>query len=163
MVDKRRKPKSKSKPKSRPKAKPDPFGAAIVEAAPGAADVEVLRSDVVMPPGLPFSDGVRVGRLVILSGQLGIRPGTMQLVEGGMEAQARQTLDNIGRVLAAHGLSLRDVVRVQVMLADMADWAGFNDVYREYFSEPWPARSAFGASGLALDARVEMEVFAVKR
>src|SRR5262249_6001438 len=109
--------------------------------AVGAADVEVLRSDVVMPPGLPFSDGVRVGNLVILSGQHAIRPGTMQLVEGGMEAQARQTLDNIARVLAAHGLSLRDVVRVQVMLADMTDWAGFNDIYREYFSEPWPARS----------------------
>jgi 2-iminobutanoate/2-iminopropanoate deaminase len=153
MVDKKRRPTSKRKPRS--------FSAAIVEA--GAADVEVLHSDVVMPPGLPFSDGVRVGDLVILSGQLGIRPGTMQLVEGGMEAQARQTLDNISRVLAAHGLSLRDVVRVQVMLADMADWAGFNDIYREYFSEPWPARSAFGASGLALDARVEMEVFAVKR
>src|SRR5215831_13365616 len=87
--------------------------AAVVAAAAGAADVEVLHSDVVMPPGLPFSDGVRVGNLVILSGQLGIRPGTMQLVEGGMEAQARQTLDNIARVLAAHGLTLRDVVRVQ--------------------------------------------------
>ncbi len=153
MVDKKRKPKPKRKSLSN----------ALIEAAAGAADVEVLRSDVVMPPGLPFSDGVRVGRLVILSGQLGIRPGTMQLVDGGMQAQARQTLDNIARVLAAHGLSLRDVVRVQVMLADMADWPGFNDVYREYFSEPWPARSAFGANGLALDARVEMEVFAVKR
>src|SRR5262249_44080336 len=141
----------------------DPFSAAIVEAAASAADVEALRSDAALPPGLPFSDGVRVGRFVILSGQVGIRPGTMQLVEGGIEAQARQTLDNVRRVLAAHGLSLRDVVRVQVMLADMADWPRFNAVYSEYFSEPWPARSAFGANGLALGARVEIEAFAVKR
>src|SRR5262249_30286657 len=79
----------------------DPFSAAIVEAAASAADVEALRSDAALPPGLPFSDGVRVGRFVILSGQVGIRPGTMQLVEGGIEAQARQTLDNVRRVLAA--------------------------------------------------------------
>jgi reactive intermediate/imine deaminase len=139
------------------------FSAAIVEAAAGAGDVEVLRSDAVLPAGLPFSDGVRVGRFVILSGQVGIKPGTLQLVEGGIEAQARQTLDNIGRVLAAHGLPLRDVVRVQVMLADMADWPRFNAIYGEYFSEPWPARSAFGANGLALGASVEIEAFAVKR
>jgi enamine deaminase RidA (YjgF/YER057c/UK114 family) len=58
---------------------------------------------------------------------------------------------------------MRDVVRVQVMLADMAEWQKFNDVYREFFSEPWPARCAFGAHGLALNARVEIEVFAVRR
>jgi 2-iminobutanoate/2-iminopropanoate deaminase len=142
---------------------PGPFGAAILEAAGGAADVEVLQSNAVLPPGLPFSDGVRVGRLVILSGQIGIAPGTASLVTGGIAAEARQTLDNIRRVLETHGLSLRDVVRVQVMLADMADWPRFNDVYREFFSAPWPARSAFGANGLAFGARVEVEAFAVKR
>jgi reactive intermediate/imine deaminase len=140
----------------------DPF-AAVIAAAGGTGDVEVLHSDAVMPPELPFSDGVRIGRFVILSGQIGIKPGTMQLVEGGIEGEARQTLDNIARVLAAHGLLLADVVRLQVMLADMADWPRFNTVYREYFSAPWPARSAFGANGLALGARVEVEAFAVKR
>jgi enamine deaminase RidA (YjgF/YER057c/UK114 family) len=60
-------------------------------------------------------------------------------------------------------MSLRDVVRVQVMLADIAEWPRFNDIYREYFFEPFPARSAFGASGLALGARVEVEAFAVRR
>jgi 2-iminobutanoate/2-iminopropanoate deaminase len=142
---------------------PDSFSTAIIEAAAAVSDVEVLRSDAVLPEGLPFSDGVRVGRFIILSGQVGIRPGTMQLVDGGIEAEAHQTLENISRVLAAHGLSLRDVVRVQVMLADMADWPRFNQVYRGYFFEPWPARSAFGANGLALGARVEIEAFAVKR
>jgi reactive intermediate/imine deaminase len=124
-------------------------------------DVEFLKSGAVLPPGLPFSDGVRVGNLVILSGQLGIKPGTLELVPGGIETEARQTLENIRATLAAHGLSLKDVVRVQVMLADMADWPRFNAIYSEYFSEPWPARSAFGASGLALGARVEIEAFAV--
>jgi reactive intermediate/imine deaminase len=129
----------------------------------GASDIEFLHSGAVLSAGLPFSDGVRVGSLVMLSGQLGVEPGTLKLVAGGMEAEARQTFDNIHRTLAAHGLTLRDVVRVQVMLADMADWPRFNEVYREFFSAPWPARSAFGASGLALGARVEIEVFAVKR
>ena len=139
----------------------------MAESTSGAAsrvgDIEFLESDAVLPAGLPFSDGVRVGALVMLSGQLGVAPGTLKLVDGGIEAEARQTFENIKRTLAAHGLTLRDVVRVQVMLADMADWPRFNEIYREYFSPPWPARSAFGASGLALGARVEIEVFAVKR
>lgn len=127
------------------------------------ADVEFLQSGAVLPAGLPFSDGIRVGPLVILSGQLGVAPGTLKLVAGGIEAEARQTFENIRLTLAAHGLTLRDVVRVQVMLADMADWPRFNEVYRAFFSPPWPARSAFGANGLALGARVEIEVFAVRR
>ena len=126
-------------------------------------DVEFLKSDAVLPQRLPFSDGVRVGGLVILSGQIGIKPGTLELVAGGIEAEARQTFENIRLTLAAHGLALRDVVRVQIMLADMADWPSFNEVYREFFAEPWPARSAFGANGLALGAKVEVETFAAKR
>jgi reactive intermediate/imine deaminase len=122
--------------------------------------VEYLQSDAVLPTNLPFADGVRVGNLVILSGQLGVKPGTLTLVAGGIAAEARQTFENIRLTLAAHGLSLRDVVRVQVMLADMADWPRFNEVYCEFFSSPWPGRSAFGANGLALGARVEVEVFA---
>jgi reactive intermediate/imine deaminase len=139
------------------------LAATLVEAAGPHADVEFLRSDAVLPGELPFSDGVRVGRLVMLSGQLGVRPGTLTLVPGGIVPESRQTLENIRSVLGAHGLGLRDVVRVQVMLADMSEWPRFNEVYREFFSAPWPARSAFGANGLALGARVELEVFAVKR
>lgn len=142
---------------------PMAFATAMATAAVGSDDIEILRSDTVNPPGLPFSDGVRIGRLVIMSGMLGIKPHTMELAAGGLEAQTRQTFDNLRSVLAVHGLSLRDVVRVQVMLADIADWPRFNEIYREYFSEPFPARSAFGANGLALGARVEVEAFAVKR
>ena len=126
-------------------------------------DVEFLKSNAVLPPELPFSDGVRVGGLVILSGQIGVVPGSLKLVEGGIVPEARQTFENIRLTLEAHGLSLRDVVRVQIMLADMADWPRFNEVYREFFAEPWPARSAFGANGLALGAQVEVEAFAAKR
>ena len=125
--------------------------------------VEFLKSNAVLPPELPFSDGVRVGGLVILSGQIGVVPGSLKLVEGGIVSEARQTFENIRLTLQAHGLTLRDVVRVQIMLADMADWPRFNEVYREFFSEPWPARSAFGANGLALGARVEVEAFAAAK
>ncbi len=139
------------------------LSAAAMAAAVGEREIEFLRSDAVNPSGLPFSDGVRIGRLVILSGMLGIRPHTLELAAGGLEGQTRQTLENLRSVLAVHGLTLRDVVRVQVMLADIADWPRFNEIYREYFSEPYPARSAFAASGLALGACVEVEAFAVKR
>ena len=128
-----------------------------------APDVEVLRSDAVLPRNLPFPDGVRVGDLVILSGQIGILPGTLDIVPGGIAAEARQTFENLRLTLQAHGMQLSDIVRVQVMLADMAEWPGFNAVYLEYFPDAAPARSAFGANGLALGARVEIEVFAVRR
>jgi reactive intermediate/imine deaminase len=129
----------------------------------GDNDVEVLRSGAVLPGGLPFPDGVRVGNLVMMSGQIGIRPGTLDLVPGGIEPETRQTFENLRLTLAAHGLSLKDIVRVQVMLADMAEWPRFNAVYLEFFPDAAPARSAFGATGLALGARVEVEVFAVMR
>jgi reactive intermediate/imine deaminase len=129
----------------------------------GAGDIEVLRSSAVLPAGLPFPDGVRVGDLVILSGQIGIRPGTLDLVPGGIEAESRQTFENLKLTLAAHGMALGDIVRMQAMLADMAEWRRFNAVYLEYFPDARPARSAFGANGLALGARVEIEAFAVRR
>ena len=126
-------------------------------------EVEILRSDAVLPEGLPFPDGVLIDNLVILSGQIGAKPGTLDVAPGGIESETRQLFANLKLVLAAHGLSLADVVRVQVMLADMAEWQRFNAVYLEFFPDASPARSAFGANGLALGARVEIEVFAVRR
>lgn len=125
--------------------------------------VEVLRSNAVLPANLPFPDGVRIDNFVILSGQIGMKPGTLALVDGGIEAEARQTFDNLRLTLEAHGMKLSDIVRVQVMLADMSEWQTFNKVYLEFFPDAAPARSAFGANGLALGARVEIEVFAVRR
>src|SRR3982750_1987981 len=99
-------------------------------------DIEFLKSNAVLPPELPFSDGVRVGNLVILSGQIGVVPGSLTLVTGGIVPESRQTFENIRLTLEAHSLTLRDVVRVQIMLADMAEWPRFNEIYREFFSEP---------------------------
>jgi len=129
----------------------------------GKPDVEVLRSNAVLPAGLPFPDGVRIGDFVILSGQLGVKPGTLELVPGGIEPETRQTFENLRLTLEAHGMALADIVRVQVMLADMAEWPRFNAAYLEFFPDAAPARCAFGATGLALGARVEVEVFAVRR
>lgn len=104
---------------------------------------------------LPFSSAVRVGDVLYLSGQMGFREdGT--LVEG-MEGQARQALENIRSVLAAAELDFSNVFHCTVMLADMGQWPDFNKVYLEYFSEPLPTRSAFGANGLALGGLVELE------
>ena len=111
--------------------------------------------------GLPFSSAVRAGDVLYLSGCLGNVPGKMELVKGGMEAETRQTMENIGAVLKAQGLSFGDVFKCTVMLADMSRWADFNKVYLEYFKGPnLPTRSAFGANGLALGACVEVEAWA---
>lgn len=125
--------------------------------------IDYLNSGRILPTGLPFSEAVQVGSTLYLSGQIGVQPGTLQLVPGGMRAEARQTMDNIRAILEQHGYSLRDVVKCTVMLADMAEWGNFNDVYRTYFDGRFPARSAFGANGLALGARVEVECIAAKR
>ena len=108
---------------------------------------------------LPFSEAVRVGDTLYLSGALGI-DDTGSLVAGGIEAETRQALVNISAVLARHGSAMDRVVKVTVMLADMAEWPAMNRVYVEHFGGSLPARSAFGASGLALGGRVEIECLA---
>jgi reactive intermediate/imine deaminase len=111
---------------------------------------------------LPFSQAVRVGDVLYLSGALGNLPGKMELVPGGMRAEARQTMENIGTVLKEAGLSFADIFKCTVMLADMSKWAEFNEVYVTYFDpDRLPARSAFGANGLALGAQVEVECMAL--
>ena len=111
-------------------------------------------------PDLPFSEAVRVGDMLYLSGQIGNRPGTLELVPGGIRAEARQTMENIRAVLERHGSSLERVVKCTVMIDDIAEWGAFNEVYVEFFPGPRPARSAFGADGLALGAAVEVECWA---
>ena len=125
--------------------------------------VQHLSSPAFARMGLPFSEMVRVGDMLHLSGQMGTLPGEVKLAPGGIEAEARQALANIRSALEQQGYSLRHVVKCTVMLADMADWPAFNAIYREFFQPPYPARSAFGASGLALGGRVEIEVLASTR
>jgi reactive intermediate/imine deaminase len=125
--------------------------------------IERLDGSGVLPATLPFPEGTAVGPLVFLSGQLGNVPGTLALVPGGIRAEARQALDNIAAVLRAQGLDVAHLVRCTVMLADMAEWPAFNEVYAEFFAgHPLPARSAFGCNGLALGARVEIECTAAR-
>ena len=124
------------------------------------ADVEYLQAPGTEDLGLPFSSAVRVDNTLYLSGSIGNIPGTMDLAEGGIQGETRQTLENISRTLEAFGSSMDRVVKCTVFLADMTEWGKMNEVYRTYFENP-PARSALGASGLALDARVEIECVAV--
>ena len=112
--------------------------------------------------GLPFSAAVRVGQMLYLSGQIGI-DGSGKLVPGGIRAETRQAMENIKAVLEEHGSSLDHVVKATVMLADMQEWAEMNTVYVTYFPKHLPARSALGANGLAMGARVEIECIAVLR
>ena len=126
-----------------------------------ASSAPVFHADEVFKEkGYPFSQAVEAGGFVFLSGQIGTRPGSDELIEGGIEAEARQTMDNIGAALQGLGLSFDDVVKCTVMIDDMADWPAFNAVYASYFEGDFPARSAFGADGLALGAAVEVECIA---
>ena len=109
----------------------------------------------------PFSDVVEVGNLFFLSGQIGIDNQTRELVDGGIEGETRQCMENIEAVLAQHDLDLGDVVKALVILDDMADFEAFNTVYREYLPQK-PARTTFAAKGLARGAKVEIEVVAVR-
>jgi len=137
---------------------------AAANEAPAAEPVKVefLNSGKVLPANLPFSEAVRVGDLLLLSGQIGLVPGSLKLVEGGMKAEARQVMENIKTSLGANGYAMSNVVKCTVMLADMSEWAAFNEIYRSFFSGRFPARSALGANGLALGARVEVECIAAK-
>ncbi len=109
---------------------------------------------------MPFSEAVRVGDLLFVAGQVSNLPGTRTIVPGGIAAEARQTMENMKAVLGRHGSSLDHVVKVTVFLADIKEWPAFNAVYVEYFKGNLPARSALGANGLALGARVEVECIA---
>jgi 2-iminobutanoate/2-iminopropanoate deaminase len=125
-----------------------------------SSDIAYLNSPAFSQLGLPFSEIVRVGNMLFLSGQMGNLPGTLMLAPGGIEAQAKQTMLNIKASLEANGYAMNNIVKCTVMLADMADWPAFNAVYTTFFDKPYPARSAFGANGLALGGLLEVEVIA---
>ncbi len=119
----------------------------------GSAELEGLD--------LPFSEAVRVGNMLYLSGQIGNLPGTTEMVPGGIAEETRQTLENIRTVLERHGSSLNQIVKCTVFLADIDEWPRMNEVYVTFFGEKKPARSAVAGSGLALGARVEIDCIAV--
>jgi reactive intermediate/imine deaminase len=124
------------------------------------ANVEYYGFSSAEEKKLPFSEAVRIGNLLFLSGQVGNIPGSLDLASGGIQAETRQTLENIKAILEKRGSSLAEVVKCTVFLADISEWSAMNEVYIEYFPVNPPARSALGANGLALDARTEIECIA---
>ena len=110
----------------------------------------------------PYSQAVEAGGCVYVSGQLPINPATDQMAEGGVAELTRQSLANIRAILAEAGLGMENVVKTTVMLADMADFAEMNAVYAEFFTAPFPARSAFAVKALPKGVRVEIECLAVR-
>ncbi|MEO9077822.1 MAG: RidA family protein [Rhodanobacter sp.] len=138
-----------------------PLGACATSPAPTSAPTaHFYPSPDPALKALPFSEAVRAGDFLFLSGQVGSAPGKMALAPGGITGESRQALDNIRSTLQRHGATLGDVVKCTVFLADMKEWPAFNTVYREYFKSPYPTRSATGATGLAMGARVELECMA---
>src|SRR5688572_22208355 len=134
------------------------FGSAALGA--DSAKPEFLNSPESARRNLPFSEAVRAGDLLFLSGVIGYDAATDKVVPGGIKAESRQALTLVKDVLTRNGLSLADVVKCTVFLADIAEWPAFNEVYVEFFKKPYPARSALAASGLARNGRVEVECIA---
>lgn len=129
-------------------------------ASESETEIEWLKAPGMEDMDLPFSTAVRVDNLLFLSGALGYDREKGALVEGGIQAETRQTLENISQTLETFGSSMDKVVKCTVFLADMAEWGAMNEVYTTFFPNK-PARSALGASGLALNARTEIECIAV--
>jgi 2-iminobutanoate/2-iminopropanoate deaminase len=128
-------------------------------AAPPSAEYYPVE-DMPASMNLPFSEAVRVGDMLYVSGTVGTDK-TGELVAGGITAEAKQVMDNIGAVLQRHGSSFDKVVQCAVALADIKDWPAVNEVYRPYFTTHFPARMAFAATALALGAHVEIQCNAI--
>lgn len=133
-------------------------GVARAQQGAGSDQAEYLKADTTSP--LPFSDAVRVGNMLYLSGMIGI-DDSMKVVPGGIESETRKIMENVRKILERNGSSMDRVIKCTVMLADIKEWPAFNAVYRTYFQKHrYPARSAFGSTGLAFGARAEIEFWA---
>ncbi len=108
----------------------------------------------------PYSQAIIEGATIYVSGQIPLDPCTGELVEGDIQAQAKQCLSNISHILEAANSGMDKVLKVSVLLADIEDFASVNDVYAEFFSEPYPARAAYAVAALPKDARIEIEAIA---
>lgn len=128
---------------------------------PQSTEVTYSTSEKFKTMNLPFSEAVIVGNTIYLSGQIGNIPGQLSVVEGGIKNEAKQAMENIKTVLENNGSSMENVIKCTAMLADINEWASFNEEYVKYFPGDKPARSAFATNGLALNARVEIECIAI--
>jgi len=118
---------------------------------------EIITTDQAPQAIGTYSQAVRVGSTVYLSGQIPLVPETMTMVEGDIEVQIRRVFDNLAAVARAAGGSLSDVVKLNIFLTDLANFATVNEVMAEYFAQPYPARAAIGVASLPRDAGVEMD------
>ena len=123
-------------------------------------NVEYLQSEEFAAQNNPFSEAVRVGNMLYLSGQVGNKPGEMKVVSGGIGSETRQTMENIKEVLERYGSSMDNVVKCLCMLEDINEWADMSAEYVKFFPNHKPARSAFAGTGLAIGAKVEIECMA---
>ena len=121
---------------------------------------QVIHTDKAPAAIGPYSQAIQIGQLLFTSGQVPIDPETGAIVEGGIQEQARQSLNNIKAILNAAGTNMGSVVKTTVFLQDMNDFAAMNEVYAEFFQEPYPARSAVQVGRLPKDALVEIEAIA---
>ncbi|CAF0716381.1 unnamed protein product [Adineta steineri] len=121
----------------------------------------IIKTAAAGPTSGPYSQAVQVGQTLYLSGSIGLDPKTGQFAGDGVKEQARQSLKNLGEVLKAAGASYKNVVKTNVFLQDMNDFAAMNEVYSEIFTDRHPARSTVQVAGLPKNARVEIEAIAV--
>ena len=120
--------------------------------------IEAIRTDQLSPPVGPFSPAVLSGDYIFFSGQVGQDPATGKLVEGGVEPEARQLFSNLRTLLEAAGKDFADVVKANVYLTDIGDFASVNAIYAEQFAAPYPARTTVAVAALPLGAKIEIEL-----
>lgn len=143
------------------KTAPDTFNLAKVSKGFPMPHKEIISTENAPKAIGPYSVGTRAGHFVFTAGQIGIDPATGKLVEGGVEAQARQALTNLKHILESAGASLETVLKTTVFLQDMADYAAVNAIYADFFTANFPARSAVAVAALPAGAAVEIEAIAI--
>ena len=136
------------------------FGLCFLLSCQSQQKVKYLQSEKFAKQNMPFSEAVRVGNMLYLSGQVGNIPGEMNVVTGGIGHETRQTMKSIKEVLERYGSSMDQVVKCLCMLEDINEWAEMSAEYVKFFPNHKPARSAFAGSGLAIGAKVEIECWA---
>lgn len=122
---------------------------------------EIINTELAPRAIGPYSQAVRTGNTIYLSGQIPLKPGTMELVTGGIRDQAARVFENLAAVAAAAGGSLDDFAKLTIYLADLNDFIRVNEVMAEYFQQPWPARAVVGVAQLPKDSRIEMDAVMV--
>ncbi len=126
-----------------------------------AQNKEIIKTDKAPVPIAPYSQGIKANGFLFVSGQIGLNPSTRKLVDGGMEAEATQIMENIRAVLSAGGASMEDIVSVTIYLKNINDFQKMNEIYGRYFTGNFPTRSTVGVSSLAGGANIEITVTAL--